>query len=423
MNSIKDQVKKLPECPGIYKYYDPKGTLLYVGKSVNLKKRVASYFVSKDLGPKTNLLVQNISKVEFIKVFSEFEALMLESDLIRRHKPFYNIISKDDKSPIYIKITNDRAPQILLVRKPVTKRGEYVKGPLPSSKTAKQILKKIRHIFPYCQHKNPPKPCLYVHLGLCPYPYRDEVSQSDYQKTIARIKKLLNGKSKQLLRELTTEMNLLSEAQSFEEAAEVKKQIASLQFLTSTYHDPREFLEQPTLVDDRINIRLADLQNILGLPNLLNRIECYDISNIQGKNATGSMVVFTNGVADKSQYRRFKIKILDTPNDFLMMKQVLTRRFRNDWPRPDLIIIDGGKGQLGVATEVIKSFKLRIPVIGLAKRLEEIFTPTTTVPISLKTDSPARQLVQSIRDEAHRFAITYHRKLRALRFIEKTNKV
>jgi len=245
----------------------------------------------------------------------------------------------------------------------------------------------------------------------------------EYTKAIARIKKLLTGKTKVLLKELTAEMNLLSKNQQFENAAILKKQIENLQYLTTTYYDPREYLEQPTLVDDKTNKRLVDLQNHLDLPNPLTRMECYDISNIQGKNATGSMVVFTNGVADKSQYRRFKIKFLDTPNDFLMMRQVLTRRLRNDWPKPDLIVIDGGKGQLSVAVEVLADLKLKIPVVGLAKRLEEIFLPNNSVPITLKADSPARQLVQAIRDEAHRFAITYHRKLRALQFIEKTKRV
>ncbi len=419
MQTIKSQIKNLPQTPGIYKYFDSKGELLYVGKSINLKKRVASYFVAKDLGPKTNLLVQNIAKIEFIKVFSEFEALMLESDLIRFHKPFYNSISKDDKSPIYIKITKDVVPQILLVRKPVVIKGDFVKGPLPSAKTAKQILKKIRRIFPYCQHQNPKKPCLYVHLGLCPYPYKDEEARLEYLKSIGRIKKLLSGQRQQLLKELTGEMRAFSKAQQFEKASEIKKQIESLQFLTTSYHDPREYLEQPSLVDDKTHDRLTDLQQLLNLPTPLSRIECYDISNISGKNATGSMVVFTEGSADKSQYRRFKIKILDTPNDFLMMRQVLTRRLRNDWPKPSLMVIDGGKGQLGVAVEVLNTFKQKIPVVGLAKRYEEIFLPNNPIPLKLSKESPARQLVQAMRDEAHRFAITYHRKLRAVAFLDK----
>lgn len=423
MDTIKEQIKKLPQEPGIYKYFNQEGELLYVGKSVNIKKRVTSYFVSKDLGPKTNQLVTQIARIEHIKVFSEFEALMLESDLIKHHKPFYNIISKDDKSPVYIKIAGKPIPVISLVRKPQILKGEYIKGPLPSSTMAKVTLKRIRHIFPYCQHLKPRKPCLYVHLGLCPYPYKDDQSLKDYLKTIGRIKKLLQGKTKILLRELSAEMSFYSKNQMYEEAATAKRQIEQLQYLTTTYHDPREFLEQPTLVDDKSNKRLTDLQNLLDLPNPLNRMECYDISNIQGKNATGSMVVFTNGVADKSEYRRFKIKFLDTPNDFLMMKQVLSRRFRNDWPHPDLIVIDGGKGQLGIALEVLTSLKLKIPVVGLAKRLEEIFRPGTSIPITLKADIPARQLVQAVRDEAHRFAITYHRKLRALQFIEKAKQV
>lgn len=419
MTVLKLQIAALPQEPGIYEFFDGKGKLLYVGKSKNIKKRVASYFTNKYLGPKTHQLVTKIAKIEHIKVFSEFEALMLESDLIRKNQPFYNSIAKDDKSPVYVKISGKPVPLISLVRKPQIARGDFVKGPLPSSKMAKLILKKVRRIFPYCQHKNPKRRCLYVHLGLCPYPYSDEKAQNDYVKSITRTKKLLDGKTQVLYRELKTEMNIFSAKQMYEEAANVKNQIEHLKYLTTTFHDPRDFLEAPNLVDDKITERLESLKNVIGLETIPERIECYDISNIQGKMATGSMVVFTNGRPNKNEYRRFKIKFLETPNDYLMIKQVLSRRFRNDWPRPGLIVIDGGKGQLSAALEVLKNLEQETPVVALAKRLEEIFIPHKQLPISLKADDPARQLVQAIRDEAHRFAITYHRKLRSLKFVEK----
>lgn len=417
MANLKNQIAKLPQDPGIYQFFDKGGKLLYVGKSVSIKKRVQSYFQNKNLGPKTDKLVQNIAEVKFIKVFSEFEALLLESELIRTHKPFYNIISKDDKSPLYIKITSDPIPLIQTTRKELPKRGVFQKGPFPNTKTAREVLKIIRRIFPYCTHKNPPKPCLYVHLGLCPYPYRDDTAKAKYQETISKIKKLLSGKSTLLIKSLVREMKDLSKLQKFEEAAATKKQIENLQYLMTTYHAPREFMEQPTLVDDLTLGRLKNFQDALSLPKLPKRIECYDISNISGTNATGSMVVMTNGKIDKGEYRKFKIKFKHTPDDYEMMREVLARRIKNDWSKPDVMIIDGGRGQLNAALSIINRYKYQTTVVSLAKRLEEIYTSGKVLPISLPARSPARQLAQEIRDEAHRFAITYHRKLRSKSFI------
>lgn len=417
MDTLKAKIRTLPDSPGIYQFYSQDGELLYVGKSVSIRKRVASYFATKDLGPKTTKLVSQITNIGYIKVFSEFEALMLESDLIRQNKPFYNVIAKDDKSPIYIKITKEEVPLIALSRKTDLTKGEFVKGPFPSSKMTKLVLKQIRKILPYCQHKNPKKPCLYVHLGLCPYPYNGEEKRETYLKTIKGIKLLLKGKVHVLKKELTDQMKYYAAAQKYEKASETKKRLQYLEYLTMQFHDPKEFLNSPGLVDDTIEKRVEDLKQVLNLSKKPNRIECYDISNVQGKNATGSMVVFAAGVSDKSQYRRFRVRVIDTPNDFLMMEEVLTRRFKNDWPLPDLIVIDGGKGQLGIGVEVLNKLNLNIPIIGLAKRYEEIYQPDDPKPIKLKQDSPARQLLQAIRDEAHRFAITYHRKLRSLNFL------
>lgn len=418
MESIKRQIAKLPKEPGIYKFFDKNGKLIYLGKSVSIKKRVQSYFAAKDLGPKTNKLVENIAMIGCIKVFSEFEALLLESELIRENKPFYNVIAKDDKSPIYIRITKGEVPLVLTTRKSNITQKDYVKGPFPSAKTTYAILKMIRRIFPYCTHKKDKKTCLYFHLGLCPEPYRSEETKAAYRGVVAKIKKLLTGKSQTLIRDLVREMKDFSKAQKYEEAAKVKKQIENLQYLTTTYHTPREFLEHPTLVDDLTLIRLKDFQKVIGLKKLPKRIECYDISNISGTNATGSMVVMTGGKVDKGQYRKFKIKFKHTPDDYEMMREVLARRIKNDWPRPDVMIIDGGRGQLNTALSVINKYKYPTTVISLAKRLEEIYTSGKVLPLSLPKESPARQLAQEIRDEAHRFAITYHRNLRSKSFIK-----
>lgn len=417
--SIKAQIKKLPDSPGIYKFYDRGDILLYVGKSVSIKKRVSSYFTKKSLGAKTDLLVSKINSIDFIKVFSELEALLLESALIGENQPFFNSIAKDDKSPIYIKITKGPVPLITLERKKNLKKDRsFIKGPFPSAKVAREILRTIRKIFPYCHHKNPKKPCLFVHLGLCPYPYESKASKAAYLKTTRKIKKLLSGEIKNLEKDLTREMKIYSKQELYEEAAKVKKQIEKLEYLRMTYHTPPEFLQQPTLVDDLTLGRLKDLAQVLGLPKIPKRIECYDISNTQGNLATGSMVVATNGIPDKKEYRRFRIKFTNQPNDYEMIREVIARRFKNDWPMPDLVIIDGGRGQLNAALSIISKYRVNTHVASLAKRFEEIYTQDKVLPISLPKESPARQLAQSIRDEAHRFAITYHRLLRSKKLLE-----
>lgn len=419
MQKLKDQIKKLPNSAGIYMFYDQSGTLLYVGKSISIKKRVASYFAAKNLGPKTSLLTSKITKINHIKVFSEFEALLLEAELIRGNQPFFNSIAKDDKSPIYIKITEDDISLINLVRKPKVDKKVFVKGPFPSAKAARGILKTIRRIFPYCHHKNPKKPCLFVHLGLCPYPYANEKSKQNYQTNIKKIKELLSGQIKPLIRQQTAQMKTLASAQRYEEADHVKKQIEKLQLLTTTYHAPAEFLAQPSLVDDLSLKRIKDLKQVLELPKIPKRIECYDISNIGGRQATGAMVVFTGGKPDKDQYRRFKIKFSHKPNDYEMIREVISRRIKNPWPKPDLMVIDGGRGQLNAAQSITDKYKYDTKITSLAKRLEEIYTPDKIIPIRLPKESPARQIVQAIRDEAHRFAITYHRLLRSKELLNK----
>lgn len=419
MQSIKEQLSKLPDSPGIYLYYDENNILLYVGKSVSLKKRVSSYFSGKNLGPKTNMLVKKITKIDHIKVFSEFEALLLEAELIRKNQPFFNIEQKDDKSPIYIKISGTEVPLISTTRKEKPKRGIFLRGPFPSGKTTKVILRMIRGIFPYCQHKKAQAPCLYVHLGLCPNPYASEENRQKYLKTISQVKKLLSGKSHVLIRDLTKKMAQLSKEQKYEEANEIKKQIEKLQYITTTYRPPQDFIERPTLVDDLKMQRLEEMKKVLGLAKVPRRIECYDIANISGTLATGSMVVFTNGAPDKSQYRRFKIKFKNTPDDFEMIREVIARRIKNDWPKPDLMIIDGGKGQLSSAASTVQKYSYQTTLVSLAKRLEEIYTVGNPIPVSLPKENPARQLAQAIRDEAHRFANTYHRLLRSKAMLTK----
>ena len=417
--NFKKEITKLPDSFGVYIFSDADGKIIYVGKSVSVKKRVLSYFQNKNLGPKTNLLVKKINDIRYIKVESEFEALLLEAELIRKNQPFFNFQAKDDKSPLYIKITKDGIPLISLIRKPQISKGDFVKGPFPSARITRSLLKKIRRIFPYCHHKNPKKPCLYVHLGLCPFPYASEENKIHYLKNILAIKKLLSGKSKFLLKSLTSDMQKLASLEKFEEAQNIKSQIEKIEYMLSGFRDPLEFLTQPTLVDDLAATRLKSLKAILELSKIPRRIECFDVSNTSGKEATGSMAVFENGQSQKSQYRKFRIKFKNTPDDYQMIKEVLTRRFNNSWPKPDLLIIDGGKGQLNAALFALDKKGVNIPTVAIAKKFEEIYLAQKPLPLRLEKQNPARQLVQAARDEAHRFALSYHRLLRSRKLYEK----
>lgn len=218
-------------------------------------------------------------------------------------------------------------------------------------------------------------------------------------------------------------MVTLSSKQKFEDADAVKKRISKIEYITTTYHPPGDFLESPTLVDDLTAQKLKNLQDVLNLKKVPKRIECFDVSNISGKLATGSMVVFINGQSAKSQYRRFKIKFAKKPNDYHMLEEVLKRRYKNNWKIADLTIIDGGRGHLHTALRVKNRLKIKTKVIALAKRHEQIHTEDKVLPISLPKESPTRQLVQALRDEAHRFAITYHRYLRSKQLLSANYKL
>lgn len=406
----------LPQTPGVYIYRDAEGKVIYVGKSVNLRSRVSSYFRPPDkLLPKTAKLVTEILKIEYIEVETEVESLLLEANLIKKYLPKYNIVVKDDKSPLYIKIDYSQpVPKVLAVRKPKTKpkRGDYIFGPYPSSKTVSSFLKNIRRVIPFCTHSQDKRPCLYVHLNLCPDPYRSEENRLKYRKDLKILIKFLSGKYRKLINDLNKQMLEASKKEQFEEALSLKRQIDGLSYVTQKVRYPDEYLKSPNLLSDLNLQKIKTLKLVLNLPRTPKRIECYDISNFQGSNATGSMVVMTNGAPDKSQYRRFRIKTKNTPDDFAMHREMLTRRLKNDWPLPDLFIIDGGKGQVSTAFGVLQENSIDIPLAGLAKRLEEIFLPNEPKPILLERSSPALLLLQQIRDESHRFAITYHRKLR-----------
>lgn len=462
-------------------YLDEKDKVLYVGKAKNLKARVSSYFLnSSSLGSKTAVLVAKIRKIRVTVVESELEALLLEAFYIKKFKPKYNIKLTDNKSYVKIRITKqDTYPRVLLARMHEEKGSVYF-GPFPSSGAVKLVLKMIRRVYPFQSVRNHAKRvCLYNHLGLCPCPpVFDSVDlQKQYAKNIRGIIRILEGKSRIILKELEKERDRMSTNEAFEQALLLQKKITALRLITQPHHKPFEYDLNPNLRSDLRERELDELRDALHAQGLalqeLERIECYDISNIQGTHATASMVVFTNGEKDTGQYRKFRIrrewdrrKKKDLPNDFAMMREVLKRRFKHEeWNMPSLVIVDGGKGQVASALIALAESDITVPLIGLAKREETIIIPViarseerTTkqsdsgksenssqssvtsykellnlrfagnptekintiivreenfIEISFPKNSPASQLVQRIRDEAHRFAITYHRKLRS----------
>jgi excinuclease ABC subunit C len=472
----RSQYGQLPKEPGVYLFIGGKNDVLYVGKAKELKARVTSYFQNPSLlEEKTRVLVSQIKKIHAIIVESELESLLLEAHLIKKYRPKYNIRMSDDKMYPLIRITlKDKYPAVLYARRSDDPSSTYF-GPFPSAGTVKSVLRTIRRIFPFHSTPNHPKRlCLYHHLGLCPCltAQDTEENRKEYRKNIRQIIRFLEGETKSIIRDLEKERDTASKSEDFEKAAVLQRKIDSLTYITQPFRKPFEYDLNPNLRSDLRQAELKGLQNALQDAGLttqhLGKIECYDISNTQGTNATASLVVLTEGEIDKNKYRKFKIKKDGKPNDFAMMAETLTRRLKHtEWEYPDLLIVDGGKGQVSAALEIFKEKNITIPLIGLAKREETIIIPvdqenftspiesnnhvipglftltgtrnlssgeTTTkqtgikgsftrklygtneenfVEVSLPDNSPSLHLIQRIRNEAHRFAITYHRKLRS----------
>lgn len=425
---------QVPHKPGIYIYKDENGKVIYVGKAVDLFSRVSSYFSKSWHDIKTTKLVENIRDIETIIVESEIEALILEANLIKKFMPLYNIRLTDDKDYLYIVVTDEEFPKIVTARKKDLIKVKKWFGPYPSAMTVKTTLKKLRRIFPWCSNpkgsltnKLGRRACFYYHIGQCPGACLGIASKSDYEKNIKRFSKFLDGKKSELLDELTKEMESYSKKQEYEEASKIKKIIEGINYITSP-NKITNYLVNPNFLEDLNKNSLEEMQRDLNLPELPERIEAYDISNFQGKEATGSMVVLTNGEIDKSQYRRFKIKITGKPNDFAMHAEMMGRRLKHDeWPLPQLFLIDGGRGQVTTVKDIIdkhassqapRNDVSMIPIYGIAKREEWLYPPEGE-PIKLPKKSLALRLLQKIRNESHRFAITYHKKLRAKAFLPK----
>jgi len=413
----------LPSNPGIYLFLDQKGKILYVGKAKNLKKRVASYFINNSsLLEKTKILISKTSRIKTINSHSEIEALLLEANYIKKYKPVFNSRLTDGKAYPLIKITvKDTYPKILTARRIEDEKNNLYFGPYPNAGAMKVVLKIIRKIFPYQSVKNHQKNiCLYYHLGLCPCPvlFDSPELKKEYGKNIKRIITFLRGDTKKVLKDLEKERNALSKTQEYEKANALQKKINSILIVTSPSYPSFDFQINPNLKADINNEGLLALKRVLeGTESQvfsLERIEAFDISNISGKFAVGSMVVFADGEKEVSLYRRFKIRFTkEKPNDFAMIAEVVLRRLNHrEWPFADLIIIDGGKGQVSSILKILKNKNLKIAIIGIAKREETIVT-SDFKEIKLPKNSKALHLVMRARDEAHRFAVTYHRKLRS----------
>ncbi len=403
-------------------FADKEGQILYVGKALNLKKRVGSY--KNALDSKTKLLFSQVARINHLKVFSEFEALLLESSLIKKYQPKYNLRLKDDKSFLYIAITREEYPKVLSVRKNDLVETRYLFGPFPSAKTVKEVLLFLRKIFPYCSQKGKNlKPCFWHHLKLCePCPGEinkligEEKKQQKqiYLRNLKNLTAVLSGKTKDLSQNLTSQMQLAAKQQNFELALKLRNQKEKLEWLTGSHYRTGLYLEKPNFFEEEQQNELKTLRKLLKLPSL-KKIEGYDLSNLAGLSATGSMVVFTDGIMLHDQYRRFRIKSAGLPNDVGMLAEVLTRRLKHrEWTYPDLIMVDGGQAQVSAALKIINLANLDIPVIGLAKKREQIIYKDGLLwrKIKLDEENAGLNLLKRIRDESHRFALTYHLKLR-----------
>lgn len=410
----------LPKTAGVYCFVastSGKGReFLYIGKAVNIRARVKSHFMSPVFKDDVFILPKT-EKIGYIKSDSEIEALLIEAELIKKYRPKYNVIWKDDKNYSFVEITAENVPRVLVSHQ--TKSNSRYIGPFVDGKALKQSLRIIRRAFPYVTKKHGGnKKCLFCEIKLCPGPCTTRKEKGLYQNNIKNLTKILQGKKQQVLRTLKTEMKKASKAQEFEKAALLRDQVFALENVFANAHIIKD-LPQTGLDWPGLEKRLRAL---VGARCKIKRIEGYDVSNIQGKQATGSMVVFDHGLPDKKEYKRFKVKITGKPDDIAMLKEVLKRRFSHpEWPRPQIILIDGGKGQLNAAVEAKKETPecREIKVLAIAKRKNELFIEGKDKPILLKTlPREISNLVLQTRDEAHRFAIAYHRKLRRKRMVD-----
>ncbi len=534
---LREKISILPDTPGCYMYLDASGTVIYVGKAVNLKRRVSSYFNRHHESTRTNILVRNIADMRYIVVPTEEDALNLENSLIKEYKPRYNVLLKDDKSYPWIVVTKEHYPRVFLTRQRIKDGSKYF-GPYTNAGVAKAVLNLIRELYPVrtCRHAITPayiakgkgRLCLEYHLKNCLGCCIGKISEADYSEMISHVKQILRGETQELLDYLRSEMEKLSIEMRFEEAQALKEKYqlieryqsksvivsqtlddidvfgfdddtsdifinymhvrrgAIVRSVTLEYkrrmdetvpqllsyamaeiaqrfgveydevlvaempetelpgvtvtipkrgdrkkllevseHNARQYkidslkMMEKHNPEQRVQRTLERMKQDFRLSELPTHIECFDNSNIQGTNPVASCVVFRNAKPAKRDYRHFNIKTVEGPDDFASMKEVLTRRYTRLMEEgeelPQLIVVDGGKGQLSAAVEALEDMGLRgtIAVVGIAKRLEEIYFPGDSVPLYIDKNSESLRVVQQLRDEAHRFGITHHRDRRS----------
>ena len=420
-NSIQRKLDVLPDVSGVYKFLNEKGDPLYIGKAINLRKRVSSYFHT-DLydRPRVKQMMPLVWDIQIIETNNEIEALILESALVRKLQPPFNTDLKDDKSYAWIYIdTQSEFPTVKIVRS--LKKDDYKKGklfgPFPSGFTIKRVYSYLRKLYPFCTCKNKQcKSSLYFHIGLCPGPYVGAITKEDYRKNIDSIIRFLSGKQQNHIKRLEREMLQYSKKEEFEKASQLRDRINDLKYIGQdidfTYYDDTESYESRREKARKTSFNYLAME--LNIPKL-NRIECYDISNIQGKYAYGSMVVAKEGNLDRSEYRIFRIKGSVTPNDYEMLKEVLERRFKSKESIPDIVLIDGGKGQVSSVSKLIPS---GIVLMGISKgkylkrrgksTIDEFWIKKGEDILRINIDTP--EILIDLRNEAHRFAISYFRK-------------
>jgi excinuclease ABC subunit C len=413
MVKLKDKVRQLPELPGVYIFKDSAGKIIYIGKAKSLKKRVQSYF-ARDLSTKTQAMVSKIADLEYRLTPSEAQAQILEASLVKERQPQYNISLKDDKSFPWLRITNEEFPIVSIFRRKGRQKNDasLYFGPYTNAKLLRQALKIIRRVFGFRSCKTMPKKiCLYGRLKLCPAPCAGRIRARHYREIIKDITLFLSSGQEALLEKLSLRMKEAAAEHKFEEAAKIRDQVSALSAIGQTRPGAYGFRES------------EDLRKLLKLNKLPLRIEAFDISNILGKEATGSMVSFYKGSADKDNYRRFRIKTVQAIDDYKMLAEVVGRRYSRliaeKLRLPDLILIDGGRSHLLTARKELKKLGLGIPLVSIAKEQENIYINERVRPINLKSDTPGLNLIRRIRDEAHRFALSYHHLLRRKKIIGK----
>ncbi|MEK7608414.1 MAG: excinuclease ABC subunit UvrC [Patescibacteria group bacterium] len=396
---MKKLYANLPETPGVYLFKDKRGDLLYVGKAASLKKRVSSYFL-RPHEARIQRLVSLVRHIDYQKTDTALEALILEAELIKKNQPPFNVLEKDDKSFLYVQITAEEFPRVLPIRGKDLKTSKLTVqfGPFTSATSVRQALTLIRRIFPFHTHLpnevgRMKRPCFNHEIGLCPGVCAGLISKNAYGKIVRNIKLFFTGKKDRIISSLTADMQKAARSLDYEGAADLRRRLFAIQHIQDIAFIGENEVGSP----DDSNFRM--------------RVEGYDISNISGDSAVGSMVVFINGKPARSEYRKFKIKTVKGPNDVKMLEEVLLRRFRNAWELPSLILIDGGLGQVGIAQKVLRLQNLAIPILGMIKGPKRKRVDV----LGAVPDGVSQKTLIRVRDEAHRFAIQYHRAMRRAR--------